>query len=177
MAFLTKRWPALLAVIIVMYGVALATFSHEGFPSSTGYGYGMPYLSDRPVGEDAYYMLTVAWNLAEKGRLVYNRDKTTTGIQPLATLIDGAIAYVVQSMGGDRWFLIRAIIVVNVLLLVVFAHQIGHIARALVLDGEVKDVAYALGVCHDALEYVGLSSIHVRPRNRTLPRYSLQVPC
>src|ERR1700682_3830059 len=103
----TKRWPALLAVMILAYGLVLAMSSREGFPESMDYGYGMPYLSDRPVGEDAYYMLTVAWNMAEKGRIVYNLDKPTTGIQPLATFLYAGVAYVVQFWGGDRWLFVR----------------------------------------------------------------------
>src|SRR4030095_14567085 len=82
--FLTVRWPVLLAMMIVTYGIVLAVFSREGFPESMDYGHGMPYLSDRPVGEDAYYMLTVAWNSAEEGRSVYHLDKPHTWIQTRA---------------------------------------------------------------------------------------------
>lgn len=141
---LTRRCPAVLAVIILAYGLALATFSREGFPESMDYGYGMPYLSDRPVGEDAYYMLTVAWNVAEKGRIVYNLDKPTTGIQPLATFLYAGIARVGQSWGADRWFLVRATIVVNVLLMLVFARQVGNIARGLMVGREAQGLAYAI---------------------------------
>ena len=87
--------------MVLTYGLVLAVFSREGFPETTEYGYGMPYLSDRPVGEDAYYMLTVAWNIAEKHQLVYNLDKPTTGIQPLATVFYAGIAHIVQFTGGD----------------------------------------------------------------------------
>src|SRR4030095_13830867 len=79
--FLTVRWPVLLAMMIVTYGIVLAVSPLEAFPESMDYGHGMPYLSDRPVGEDAYYMLTVAWNIAEKGRIVYNLDTPTHWIQ------------------------------------------------------------------------------------------------
>jgi hypothetical protein len=124
----------------------LAMFSREGFPEFMQYGYGMPYLSDRPVGEDAYYMLTVAWNMAEKGGILYNLNKPTTGIQPLATFLYAGIAYVVQFSGGDRWSFVRAVIIVNVLLITVFARQIGNIARALMVRREAQDLASALGV-------------------------------
>ena len=144
--FLNRRWPALLTVMLITYGLVLAIFSREGFPASMDYGHGMPYLSDRPVGEDGFYMLTVAWNIAEKGRIVYNLDKPTTGIQPLATFLYAAVARVVQLSAEDRWLFVRAVIVVNVLLMTVFARQIGRIARALTKRREEQELAYALGV-------------------------------
>ena len=42
-AFLTNRWPTVLAVMVGTYGLMLATFSIKGFPESMNYGYGMPY--------------------------------------------------------------------------------------------------------------------------------------
>ena len=97
-------------------------------PNSMEYGHGMPYLSDRPVGEDAYYLLTVAWNLAATHRIVYNFNKPTTGVQPLATFVDAGLARLVQAAGRDRWVFVRVVILVNVVLLILFAHLLGRIA-------------------------------------------------
>lgn len=108
------------------------------------YGFGMPFLSDRPVGEDGYYMLTVAWNLAEKGRMVYDLEKRTTGVQPLATFVYAAIARVVQAFHGDKWDFVRWIILSNVVLIVVFAHLVGQIARAGFHAPAPAELAYAV---------------------------------
>ena len=76
----------------MFYGLALTVLMPTGFPSSRVTDSKIPYLADRPVGADAYYMLTVAWNIAEKGRIVYNYDLTVTGIQPLSTFVYAGFA-------------------------------------------------------------------------------------
>ena len=38
----------------------------------------MPYVSDKIIGEDGYYMLTVAWNLAQGHGISYNFGEQTT---------------------------------------------------------------------------------------------------
>jgi hypothetical protein len=43
-------------------------------------------LSDKPVGEDGYYMLTIALNIAQGHGIAYNYSLPATGIQPLSTL-------------------------------------------------------------------------------------------
>ena len=47
----------------------------------------------------------------------------------LATFLYAGIAWAVQSAGGDRWVLVRAVILLNVGLFAVFAWQIGSIAE------------------------------------------------
>ena len=115
---MARWWPGVLAALILGYGLLLSAFSREGFPESMNYGFGMPYLSDRPVGEDGYYMLTVAWNMAETGHIAYNQGKPTTGIQPLATFLYAGIASAVQRSGGNKWLFVRWVIMANVILII-----------------------------------------------------------
>jgi hypothetical protein len=88
-----------------------------------------PLLIDKPVGEDGYYMLTVAENLATTHHLAYNYGLTATGIQPLATFVYAAIAVVTNACGGDPWTLVRAVIVFGTLLCLLFAWQIAVFAH------------------------------------------------
>lgn len=151
--FFVKRWPWIVGGMLLVYGLTLAACCRQGFPESMEYGRGMPYLADRPLGEDAYYMLTAAWNLAEKGRITYNFDQPTTGIQPLATFVYAGAVKIVQLGGGSRWLAARAVIAINVLLIGVFAFQLGSLARGLVAKSSVgggpdgsrrQDLAFAL---------------------------------
>jgi hypothetical protein len=132
-----------LLLVFLAYGLGLAAFSRAGFPRDLQDGGVIPYLSDKPVGEDGYYMLTVAWNLAAGRGLVYNGDLPTTGVQPLATVLYAAPAWVVQALGGDRWTFVRAVLALGALTLVLYGHLAGLIAR--VLAGDERDLAYALG--------------------------------
>jgi len=143
--FLMRRWPGVLGALLLAYGLVLAIGSRQGFPQTMDYGFGMPFLSDRPVGEDGFYMLTVAWYLADTGHLEYNFGTITTGIQPLATFVYALVAKVVQLFGGTRWTFVRWIIAFNVLLSLAFAYYVGAIARALVSDHQARNSAFALG--------------------------------
>ena len=51
-----------LVLISLAYYACLAIGSRDGFPRNMQDGHLFPYLADKPVGEDGYYMLTVAWN-------------------------------------------------------------------------------------------------------------------
>ena len=66
---------------------------------------GFPFLADKPVGEDAYYMLTVAWNIADGQGIVYNYDHSTTGIQPLSTFVYAGLAWMVKASAATSGFL------------------------------------------------------------------------
>ncbi len=138
---------AVLGLFFGLYAACLAVFSFAGFPASPTDGRPMPYLADKPVGEDAYYMLTVAWNIASGKGVVYNFDRATTGIQPLSTFVDAGIAFLVRNAGGGRWMLVRMVLVFNAFLLVVFAFLLARIASSLVSAGDepARRAAWLLG--------------------------------
>ena len=131
-ARLLKRPLPILIVIYLTYSFILAFFSHGGFPQAMFVDSIMPYLADKPVGEDAFYILTVAWNLADKHTISYNYDQLTTGIQPLITFIYAIFAWVVQFFGGDKWLFIRIVIIYNLFILLTLAHVLGSIAKNLI---------------------------------------------
>jgi hypothetical protein len=119
---------AVAAVLFLTYAGLLATQSVRGLSESVQAHSFWPLLCDKPVGEDGFYMLTVAWNLAATHHLVYNYAMPATGIQPLATLAYAALAVVVNVFGGDRWTLVRAVIAFGALLCVLFAWLIARFA-------------------------------------------------
>ena len=120
----------------------LACFSPAGFPAASLYPGHLPYLADKPVGEDGYYMLTVADNIAARGHIFYNFDLQTTGIQPLATFVFAAIDWCVRRLHGSEWDLVRAVLVSGAVLLVFFAYQLGRIAAS--LSPQYKQAAFTL---------------------------------
>jgi|GEM_PF-892105 len=133
------------ACLVLVYTVFLALFSHAGFPQTMFANTHMPFLSDRPVGEDGYYMLEVAWNLAAGKGVVGSDGQAVTGIQPLSTLLFAVIAKVVQICGGGKWAFVRAIIVFGGLNLIIFALLIGKIARVISKEWEDHGLVFALG--------------------------------
>ncbi len=138
------RW--FLGIVIgvyLAYVVALAIASHPGFPRDMADGHAFPYLADKPVGEDGYYMLTVAWNIARGHGLVYNLDMPTTGVQPLSTLCFALIAKPIQHL-GDRWAFVRSVLVFGALILLLYGHFVGRILEHIAPKGSGAS-AYLLG--------------------------------
>lgn len=126
------RLPAIvISVILLSYGAMLSVFSHIGFPASMTPGKPFPYLADKPVGEDGYYMLTVAWNIAEGRGIVYNFDKPTTGVQPLNTFYYAGLAAIIQALGGGKWLFSRCVLFLGVINLILFAHLAARVAVSL----------------------------------------------
>ena len=137
---------ALIPLIIayLLYGLSLTVMSHAGFPRDMQSGLRFPYLADKPVGEDGYYMLTVAWNMAQGHGIVYNYNMPTTGVQPLSTVLYAVVARIVQLFGGDKFFLIRSILLLGSINLLLFGHIVGTIVAKLT-DPQVKGLGYAFG--------------------------------
>ena len=123
---------AIAAALLLAYVVALAAFSPTTFPAHMTGGGLFPYLMDKPVGEDGYYMLTVSQNIAEQGHVAYNGAREVTGIQPLATVAFAGLDWIVQRCHGDRMDLIRSVLILGGVLLLIFAAQIASITGRLV---------------------------------------------
>ena len=123
-------WTA--GIPVLLYTVLLAGFSPAGFPSGVVSQGWLPWLADKPVGEDGFYMLTVAWNIASgQGPVGQPGTKPTTGIQPLATAVLAAIAWLVRSVGGDKWGFVRSVIVFGGVSTVLFSFLLGRLAARL----------------------------------------------
>ncbi len=134
--------------IFLFYSIFIVFTSHAGFPSSMK-GDFFPYLSDKPVGEDGFYMLTVAWNIAIGKGISYNFDIATTGIQPLSTFIFALIAKTVLFFGGNKWTFVRFIILFGALAHTVLAFIVGKISKELsriaLLDGDKVSKCFYIG--------------------------------
>jgi hypothetical protein len=119
------------AALVAAYGLTLALCSQPGYPSVIDHGEPWPYLADKPLGEDAYYMLTIGWNLGAGDGLSYAPPTPATGIQLLSTVAYGGVAWVVQQAGGDRWAFARAALLLMVGEFILFAVLAGRVAAAL----------------------------------------------
>lgn len=124
--------PIFLSLAVLGYGIFLSSASRAEFPDSLYTSSRVPFLSDKPVGEDGFYMLTVAWHLAEGQGIVYNHGKRTSGVQPLATLAYGGLAALTKSFGGDRWTFVRVVLVFGAASFVLFAWVMALIAEEIV---------------------------------------------
>jgi hypothetical protein len=126
---LVTIWPsARLALIAapLIYACSMAVFAQTGFPTSLRQTDFWPFLADNPVGEDGYYMLTVAWNLATKGLFAYNGDIETTGVQPLAVAIYAVLAKLALALGGTKDSFVRVVVAFQALLFVAWAIVVGR---------------------------------------------------
>ncbi len=115
---------------ILLYALLLACFSQTGFPVAMHSAAHWPWLMDKPVGEDGYYMLTVAENIAAHGTISYNGGIPATGIQPLATVLFAGLDLFVRAFHGGPLDLIRVVFLFSTVLFVVFAYQISRITAA-----------------------------------------------
>ena len=91
-----------------------------------------PYLVDKPLTEDGFYMMTVAWNIAEGDGIKYNLNRPTTGIQPLVTFIQAGVAKIVLLFGGAKIMFLRVMILFSALLIFIFSLAAGSIVQKLI---------------------------------------------
>jgi hypothetical protein len=131
----------------LLYSAVLAVFSVASFPVQLEGDVGMPFLSDKPLGEDGFYMLTVSWSIAEGEGIRYN-GKRTTGIQPLATFVYAILAKISQACGWSKWTFLRVVLIFGSVTLVAFSELVHQIARELLNPGlddtTLRLVVYAL---------------------------------
>ena len=127
------------------YTVFIALWSLRGFPIEIQTSFLMPFLSDKPLGEDGYYMLTVAWNIASGNGIAIRPGQVTTGIQPLATFIYAIFAWLVIAFEGDKFDFVRTIILFGGLNQILFALIMGLVCAAIV-GHENKMRAKSVGI-------------------------------
>jgi hypothetical protein len=121
----------LVSILFLIYCGLLATHSVRGFPSSHVTQEHWPWLGDKPVGEDGFYMLSVADDLARTHHMVYTYQMPTTGIQPLSTVLFAGVAWLTNHLGGDRWTLVRAVLFFGSMEFVLFCWIISRFAASL----------------------------------------------
>lgn len=111
----------------LIYLLALAFLSNSALPQRLTHNNFFPYLADKPIHEDGFYMLTVAHNFADGKGLCYNNGLKTTGIQPLVILFYAAIFKVVTIFTDDRVEQLRLIILFSgslIFILSIIIHKI-----------------------------------------------------
>lgn len=118
-------------LLFIVYGLIISFGSKEGFPDIMRTNTKMPYLVDKPIGEDAYYMLTVSKNFAEGNGFTYNFNKETTGIQPLGTILYATIYKISTILSLSEWTNLRLIIVLNSFLLILFSITLFKVAATI----------------------------------------------
>ncbi|MBK9099369.1 MAG: hypothetical protein IPM14_14890 [bacterium] len=91
-------------------------------------------------------MFTVAWNIADGKGFTYNNDISTTGVQPLGTLLYSIPAYAIQSFGGDKYDLARAAIIFSAFLQVLFTFVIYRLALS-ISNAPDKGLYFLISVC------------------------------
>ena len=136
----------MLIILFAFYSFILAYNSQEGTPpSKSGNGF-FPFLTDKPLTEDGYYMLTVSWNIARGKGFTYNYDIKTSGVQPLATLVYSVPAFIVQKFGGDKYDFTRAVLILSSILQIIFAFCI-YLLACEISDQPVKGLYFLFSVC------------------------------
>jgi len=116
---------SIFSIILIIYGLILSLFSVAEFPSSLQGGF-FPYLSDKPIGEDGFYMIKVAWNIANNNGISYFNGEPTTGIQPLITFFYSVICWIIiHFFDSNKWLLLRILILVGVISHILFAYLVG----------------------------------------------------
>ena len=150
---LTTSLKAAAAFLTLAYTLVLAFGARDGFPSGLTTGSFFPYLSDQPVGEDGYYLMLAAWNLARGEGLTVNFGEVVTGIQPLMTFLLAGVAWIVQAFGGDKFDFARAMILLGGVNTLLFAFLVERVTR-LALDPTVdRDTAGAMAFIGAALSF------------------------
>lgn len=101
----------LLTAVFITYVIFLSLFSNPEFPASEQGNSFMPYLADRPIIEDGFYSLKIAWNVGTGKGVTYNFNHSTTGFQPLYVFLLSVFAYIISGLGGDKIIFLRFVII------------------------------------------------------------------
>lgn len=126
-----RRLPWIFSLLFLVYAGLLATHSVAGFPEARKTHTSWPWLGDKPVGEDGFYMLTVADHIAREHHIVYNYGQPATGFQPLTTFVWAGIDVAVARAGGDAWALVRFVLLFQCLLFLAFVWMLAGFAASI----------------------------------------------
>ncbi len=100
----------ILPLIFIFYVIVLSFFSRGEFPDSEFNNSYFPYLSERPLTEDGFYSLKIAWNIGTGKGITYNYNQSTTGFQPLYVFLLSMFAFIISGLGGDKITFLRLVI-------------------------------------------------------------------
>lgn len=118
-----------LFLIFTFYVLLLAYISKDGFPSLGNNIISFPYLSEKPLTEDGFYALTVAWNLGTGKGLAYNYNIVTTGFQPLYVFTLAPAVWLLNNFGYGKTEFLRFVIVYDGFLILLFFYLLRILTR------------------------------------------------
>lgn len=126
-----RRLCLVFSLLFLIYAGLLTTHAVAGFPQTRETQTHWPWLGDKPVGEDGFYMLTVADHMAREHHLTYNYGQPATGFQPLATFLWAGIDTTVVRAGGDGWVFVRSVLFFQCLLFLAFVWLLAGFAASI----------------------------------------------
>lgn len=109
--------------------VILSLFSKEEFPHNEAHVISFPYLSEKPLTEDGFYSLTIAWNIGTGKGITYTFSQHTTGFQPLYVFILSPFAWIIDKLGGTKIEFLRIVILFSGFLLLIFLKTIHSLVK------------------------------------------------
>lgn len=133
----------LFLLLFLSYVCLLTFFSSSELPTKVKHENLMPYLADKPISEDGFYMLTVAWNFGQGKGFEYNQGLKTSGVQPLATVVYGILAFISNQLGIDKKDFPRVIILFSGLTLLLFSIVLKNTILKL-FSGFDKEIVFIL---------------------------------
>lgn len=118
-----------LFLIFTFYVLILVSSSKDGFPSLAKNIFSFPYLSEKPLTEDGFYALTIAWNLGTGKGIVYNYSIVTTGFQPLYVFSLAPAAWLLNNIGYGKIEFLRFVIIYNGFSILLFFYFLRILTR------------------------------------------------
>lgn len=103
----------LLLLVFIAYVIFLSFSSIAEFPSVKKSDSFLPYLADRPLTEDGFYSLKIAWNLGTGEGVTYNFNQPATGFQPLFVFVISFFAFLTSTFGGNKIDFLRIVILLS----------------------------------------------------------------
>ncbi len=126
-------------VIFLFFSLFISLYSLEGLPvdgndfknftTIFNFNYKLPYLLDKPLGEDAFYLILAASNLADGKGLTVNFNEPITGIQPLIVFIYAFIIKITNLLGLPEIIFLRIIVFFNSILILFFCFNLFKISN------------------------------------------------
>src|SRR5262245_9768493 len=104
------RWPWWAVALVAFYTIALAATAAAGSAAQPVPPPPAANLLDKPLGEDAFYMFSVARSIASGDGISYGKIPTT-GIQPLATFVYAGVYWLTARLQLSDAAALRAILV------------------------------------------------------------------
>ncbi|MDT3696894.1 MAG: hypothetical protein ROY99_10940 [Ignavibacterium sp.] len=118
-----------LLLIFILYVIVLSLFSKGNFPDSEFNNSYFPYLSERPLTEDGFYSLKIAWNIGTGKGITYNFNQPTTGFQPLYVFLLSLFAFIISDFGGDKITFLRFVILISGFTALLLSFFIYHLTK------------------------------------------------